>query len=169
MARRRSPILWLVAATVVVAVAWFVVTPRRAWRDFLQALAQDDRATLDAVVDYPAVREHATADLSVALAQQTRSQQNVTESLRGELLKQMVNTMSSRQGLLQLVTSFSAPSSNGEPARTSFRYRGISRVDVLLGGSTDASAGLFTFERTRMRWRLVRASSQRIAGLTPRS
>ncbi len=169
MARRRSPILWLVAAVVVVVGAWFVVTPRRAWRDFLQALAQHDQATLDLVVDYPAVREHATADLSVAFAQQTGSQPNVPDSLRGELMKRMANTMASPQGLLQLVTSFSAPSSSGVPVRTSFRYHGISRVDVLLGDPADASAGLFTFDRSRMRWRLVRASSQRIAALTPRS
>jgi hypothetical protein len=169
MARRRSPILWLVAATVVVVVMWFIVTPRRAWRDFLRALAEDDRATLEQVVDYPAIREHAAADLAVALARQTKGQQDVPESLRAELMKQMVNTMSSPQGLLQLVTSFSASSSSGEPARTSFQYHGLSRVDVLLGGSADASAGLFTFERTRMHWRLVRASSQRIAALTPSS
>lgn len=169
MARRRSPILWLVAATVVVAVAWFVVTPRRAWRDFLRALAQDDRATLEAVVDFPAVRDQAAADLTLVLTEQSKGKQGMPENIREDLIKQMVNTMSSPQGLLQLVTSFSAASPSGQTARTSFRYHGISQVDVLLGSSRSGEAGLFTFERNGMHWRLIRATSQRIAALTPRS
>jgi len=169
MVRLRSPILWLVAATVVVVAAWFVVTPRRAWRDFLQALVRDDRATLSVVVDFPAIREHADADLTVALAEQPKGRQAMPERFRDDLKEQMVNTMASPPGLLQLVTSFSVPSASGETARTSFRYRGISRVDVLLGSSRSGEAGLFTFERSRMHWRLIRATSQRIAALTPRS
>lgn len=170
MARRRSPILWLVAATVVVMVTWFVVTPRRAWRDFLRALAQGDNATLESVVDFPAVRQQAAADLTIAFTAQSKTRPDMPENIREDLMKQMVNTVSSPQGLLQLVNNFSAASPSGQTARTSFRYHGISRVDVLLGGSgsADAGAGLFTFERTGIRWRLVRASSQRIAALTPR-
>jgi hypothetical protein len=62
-------------------------------------------------------------------------------------------------------------SGTGEPVQTKFRYHGISRVDVLLGGTgaVDNGAGLFTFKRTGLRWRLVRASSQRIAALAPGS
>jgi hypothetical protein len=168
MARLRSPILWLVAATVVVVVAWFVVTPRRAWHDFLRALAQDDRATLSTLVDFAAIREHAAADLTVALAAQSQGRPAMPEKFRDELKTQMVNTMASPQGLLQLVNGFSAPSTGGEPTHDSFRYRGISRVDVLLGSSRSGEAGLFTFERNGMHWRLIRATSQRIAALTPR-
>ena len=167
MARLRSPILWLVAATVVVLAAWFIVTPRRAWQDFLRALAQDDKATLATVVDLPAIREHAAADLAVAFAQQPKGQQEMPEKIRDALMQQMVNTVASPPGLLQLVTSFSVPSQSGKTARTSFRYHGISRVDVLLGSPKSADVGLFTFERHGMRWRLIRATSQRIAALTP--
>lgn len=169
MARRRSPILWLVAATVVVAVAWFIVTPRRAWQNFLRALAQDDSAALAAVVDYPAIRERAAADFAVALAQQPKGPQEMPANVRDALMQQMVNTMASPPGLLQLVTSFNAPSPSGETARTAFRYHGISRVDVLLGNPASGEAGLFTFERHGMRWQLIRATSQRIAALTPGS
>ena len=171
MARRRSPILWLMAATVVVVIAWFVVTPRRAWRDFLRALAENDTATLDAVVDYPAVRAQATADLAAALTVQSKSPQSVPEGVREDLMKQMVNTLATPQGLRQLVTSFSLKSDSGQTASISFHYHGISRVDVLLGssGSHDRDAGLFTFERTGTHWRLIRASSQRVAALSPRS
>jgi hypothetical protein len=170
MARRRSPILWLVAATAVVVMAWFVVTPRRAWRDFLRALAQGDNATLDSVVDFPAVRQQAAADLTIAFAEQSKSRPDMPENVREDLMKQMVNTVSSPQGLLQLVNTFSVASPTGQTARTAFQYHGISRVDVLLGGtgSADTGAGLFTFERTGTHWRLIRASSQRIAALTPR-
>ena len=171
MARRRSPILWLMAATVVVVVAWFVVTPRRAWRDFLRALAQGDNATLELVVDFPAVRQQAAADLEIAFANQSKGQPGMPENVRENLMKQMVNTVASPQGLLQLVNNFSVASPTGQTARTSFHYHGISRVDVLLGGSgsADTGAGLFTFERTGTHWRLVRASSQRIAAITPGS
>ncbi len=167
MARLRSPILWLVAATVVVVVAWFIVTPRRAWHDFLRALAQDDRSTLAAVVDLPAIREHATTDLAVAFARQPKAQQEMPEKIRDQLMQQMVNTVASPPGLLQLVNSFSVPSQNSKAARTSFRYHGISRVDVLLGSPESGDVGLFTFERRAMHWRLIRATSQRIAALTP--
>ncbi len=171
MARRRSPILWLMAATVVVVVAWFVVTPRRAWRDFLRALAQSDNATLELVVDFPAVRQQAAADLAIAFADQSKGRPGMPENVREELMKQMVNTVASPQGLLQLVNNFSVASPTGQIARTSFHYHGLSRVDVLLGGSSsaDTGAGLFTFERTGTHWRLIRASSQRIVALTPGS
>jgi hypothetical protein len=165
MARRRSPILWLVATTVVVAVAWFIVTPRRAWQNFLRALAQDDTAAISAVVDYPAIRERAATDFAVALAQQPKGPQEMPANVRDALIQQMV----SPPGLLQLVTSFNGPASNGEIARTAFRYHGISRVDVLLGNPASGDAGLFTFERHGMRWQLIRATSQRIAALTPGS
>jgi hypothetical protein len=167
MARLRSPILWLGAATVVVVVAWFIVTPRRAWHDFLRALAQDDRTTLSAVVDYPASREPAMADLALACAQQPKGQQEMPEKIRAQLLQQMVNTLASPPGLMQLVTSFSVPSPGGKTAKTSFRYHGISQVDVLLGSPESDEVGLFTFERDKMHWSLIRATSQRIAALTP--
>jgi hypothetical protein len=171
MAPRRSPILLLVVASVVVAGAWFVVTPRRAWTEFLRALAQNDQKSLAAVVDYPAVREHANADLAVALAQQTNGRQGVPAALRSELMKQMVDSMTSPHGLLQLVNGFSVPSGSGAPVHTTFHYHGLSKVDVLLGGtgSGDTGAGLFTFERAGTHWRLTRASSERIAALTPGS
>ena len=168
MARLRSPILWLVATTVVVVVAWFAVTPRRAWQNFLRALVQDDRATLSAVVDFPAIREHAAADLTVALAKQPQGQPLMPEKFSADLKAQMVNTLASPSGLLQLINGFNAPATGGEPARAVFRYHGISRVDVLLGGSRSEEAGLFTFARAGLHWRLIRATSQRIAALTPR-
>lgn len=166
MARLRSPTLWLVAATVVVVVAWFIVTPRRAWHDFLRALAQDDQATLSAVVDFPAVRDHAAADLAVAFAKQPKGKQEMPEEMRDQLIQQMVNTVASPSGLLQLVNSFSVPSQDGKTAKTSFRYHGASQVDVLLGIPESGEIGLFRFERNRMHWRLIRATSQRVAALT---
>lgn len=168
MARRRSPILFLVAATAVVAIVWFVVTPRRAWKDFLRSLAQQDAQSLAAVVDYPAVRKQAEADLTLALSHQTNGKPGLAPAVRSDLMRAMVDTMVSPNGLLSLVNGFSVPAGNGKPVRTRFHYRSPWHVDILLGGtgSKDTGAGLFTFERKGMHWRLVRASSQRVAELS---
>ncbi len=168
MARRRSPILFLVVATGVVAIVWFVVTPRRAWHEFLRSLAQHDPQSLAAVVDYPSVRKQAEEDLTLALSRQTNGRPGLAPAVRSDLMRAMVDTMTSPGGLEGLVNSFSVPAGNGKPVRTSFHYRSLWHVDVLLGGtgSDDTGAGLFTFERTGTHWRLVRASSQRVAALS---
>lgn len=168
MARLRSPILWLIAAAAVLTVAWFIVTPRRAWHDFLRALAQKDPVLFSSVVDEPAMRLHAEEDLSTAINIRAGERVQVAPKLRQDLMQAMVDNLTSMPGLLDLVNGFSVPSGNGAPVRTVFRYHGLSQVDVLLGGTGTANtgAGLFTFERRGTHWWLVRASSQRVAALT---
>ncbi len=175
MKRRPSPLLWLLGFTVLVAVVWYVLMPRRAFGTFLHGVATNDVAAIDRSVDLPVLRANFTRDFGVVLARDGHSD----PVHRAALVAMLVDSMSTPQGLEQLVASFSAePTSDAGPddgpglvPTTHFSYRSPVRVDVSIHpvGVPPDQAGIYTFTLHGTRWELTRIWSERLAKLTPGS
>jgi hypothetical protein len=166
---------WLLALTLLVAVAWYIITPRRAYDDFRLALLTGSESGLQATVDFPAVRDNLKRDIAPAL---DRATGKIGGAALGVLLEQAVNSVLTPSGLAQLVTGFgtvrrSAAEVSDTPGDvvTSYRYKSPSRVDVMIrpAGDPDVTAGVLTFTRSALSWRLTRISSDRLmsAGSRP--
>jgi len=166
---------WLLAVTLLVAAVWYVVTPRRAYDDFRIALLTGSESGLQATVDFPVLRDNLKRDLAPALE---RAGGGLGATVGGVLLEQAVNSVLTPMGLAQLVTGFgtvrrSADDVSDTPSDivTTYRYRSPSRVDVEIrpAGDPEATAGVLTFTRSALSWRLTRISSDRLrsAGSRP--
>ncbi len=166
---------WLLALTLLVAAVWFVVTPRRAYNDFRVALLTGSESGLQATVDFPRLRDNLKRDLAPALE---RVGGGIGTTVGGLLLEQAVNSVLTPTGLSQVVTGFgtirrSAAEVSDTPGDvvTTYRYKSPSRVDVEVrpAGDPDATAGILTFSRSALSWRLTRITSDRLmsAGSRP--
>jgi hypothetical protein len=166
---------WLLAITLLVAAAWYIVTPRRAYNDFQIALLTGSESGLRATVDFPALRDNLKRDLAPAFE---RAGGRLGASVGGLLMEQAINTVLTPMGLAQLVNGFgSVRRSAADVSDTSwdvvtrYRYKSPSRVEVEIrpAGDPDATAGVLTFTRSAFSWRLTRISSDRLmsAGSRP--
>ena len=86
-------------------------------------------------------------------------------------MEQAVNSVLTPTGLSQLVTGFGSVRRSAADVSetlgdvvTTYRYRSPSRVEVELrpAGDPDATAGVLTFTRSALSWRLTRLSSDRL-------
>jgi hypothetical protein len=170
---RRSPLFWLILAALGLSVVWYVVTPRRAWERFNRALVTGSESGLEAVIDYPILRDNLKRDLRGAIDVSTQVRAGLPAGdLAGLLIDPMVDAAVTPGGLARLLTGFGMRRDAGAAgegifsrAETRFRYRPPSRVDVRVypeGGSPD-DGGIFTFHRSGTTWRLVRIWSDRLA------
>jgi len=162
-----KPFRWLLVAAVLLTGIWYVTSPRRAWDRFLGAIVMGQEAELQATIDFPTLRDNLRVDLRAAMSQRS----DLSGAIGGVLVDQLVSGIVTPLGLTRLVTAFgtrspSAADRDSLDARTvtSFRYRGPSTVDVRLrAASADpSSAGVFTFTRSGLRWRLTRIWSDRL-------
>lgn len=155
----------LVAIAVVATGAWYWFTPRRAWNQFVEALALSDATALEQLVDYPRVRTNLKADLRGAIDQRGATK-GIAPAVGGVMLDPLVDIMVSPDGMAQLVNTFGTrATATDQTTVIAYRYRSPSRVDVHVRSSVDAedAAGIFTFERSAISWRLVRVWSERLA------
>ncbi|MEO5826271.1 MAG: DUF2939 domain-containing protein [Gemmatimonadales bacterium] len=166
MKRRTSRFPWLVLLALVLVAAWYWVAPRRTWDRFLRAVAVGDGIALEQVVDFSSVRIHLKSDLRRSL--ETRNggiTRAATPVLGGVVIDPLVDMIVSPSGLEQLITSFGTRNVDvAQQTIVSFRYRSLSRVDVHVRSSVDPEreAGVFTFERSGVTWRLSRVWSDRL-------
>jgi len=163
-------------ATIAAGAAWFWVSPRRTWDRLLFALVTGDAATLETVVDFPSVRMHLREDLRTAFDARTgRLPLSAGPAIGSAVVDPIVDMVVTPKGLEQLITAFGirTPSANTvgqieERTIVTYRYHSPSRVDVRVRSSAEpvSSAGLFTFMRSGVRWRLARVWSDRLASNT---
>lgn len=125
-----------------------------------------DGVVLEQVVNYPSVRSHLKSDLRTALETRNGSvPRAATPVLGAAVIDPIVDMIVSPSGLEQLVTSFGTRDTDlAQRTVVSFRYRSLSRVDVHIRSSVDPEreAGVFTFERSGVTWRLSRVWSDRL-------
>ncbi len=125
-----------------------------------------DAAAVEDIVDFPSVRTHLKADLRTALESRSGTLPRGTlPTLGGAILDPIVEMVVSPSGLEQLITSFGTRDTDvAQHTVVSFRYRSLSRVDVHIRASVDSEreAGVFTFERSGVSWRLTRVWSDRL-------
>ncbi len=165
MPRTSSRITWIAITAAVVVCAWFWFSPRRAWDDFVGALALADGPTLNRVVDFSQVRENLKTDLRNAVAQRAPTGL-AAPPLGGVILDPLVDILVTPDGMAQLVNSFGTREvATEQKTVVDYRYRSPSQVDVHIRSSIDPeeAAGIFTFERSGTVWRLVRVWSDRLA------
>ncbi len=160
MSLRRSPLVWLAPVVLAVTIAWFWITPRRAWDRLLTAVEFTDADALARAVDFPRLEAHlrtdltravqARNDLSAALATNPTQQASLAASFAA--------AGASPEGLRSILHAFHP--GDATPS-TAFRYRSPLRVDVVLTGANGGTSdtGIFTFTLTGGTWRLVRIQS----------
>lgn len=159
-------LFWFLALLLVAVGAWMWITPRRTYDRFLRAVAFGDRADLEATVDFPVLRDNLRRDLRSRLA---AGPARIAGEVAASLLGTMVDAAVTPEGLSSIVTGFGtapggvSPDSLHRRTTTSFRYRSLSRVDVRIrpAGDERDGGGVLSFERTGLRWRLVRAWAPR--------
>lgn len=166
---------WLLLLAILAVGVWYWWAPRHAWDAFLGAIVSGDESRLGATIEFPLLRENLRHDLRQAFAERGRA--NGGEglgALGGALIDPLVDLTVTPQGLARLVTGFGMRSPRpGEVdsvkagTETRYRYRGPSRVDVRVrpADAETQSAGIFSFQRFGLSWRLVRVTSDRLADL----
>lgn len=163
------PLRWLLLCTLLVAGVWYHQAPRRTHDRFLTALLTGSESELAATVDFPAVRDNLKADLTPALDRAGRA----GAQLGGFVLEQAVNAVLTPQGLAQLVTGFGMRRRQADDVQvsdertvTTYRYRSPSQVDVRIRSAADpeSAAGILTYSRSGLRWRLTRLTSDALTG-----
>ena len=165
MTRRSGRTRYVILIALMLVGAWYWFTPRRAWDRFLQSIAMGDAETLDRVVDFAKVRANLKSDLSAALTERT-GRNRIAVGLGGMMIDPMIDMLVQPEGLAELVNSFSVRGTDAtQKTVVSYRYHSPSRVDVRIRSSVDpeSAAGIFTFERSALSWRLVRVWSERLA------
>ncbi len=161
---------WTLLIALVLTGAWFYWAPRRAYDRFLQAIAFGNASELDATVDFPQLRMNLREDLRKGIEARARLGIGATVAL--SMLGGLVDAAVTPEGLSQIVTRFGtrlpgpdAADSLAGNTVTSFRYRALSQVDVVLypAGKTAEDGGVLTFTRSGLTWKLTRAWSPRQA------
>lgn len=174
MSRRRPLLPWLLVFAALVALVglWFYQAPRRAWDRFNRALITGMESELHATVDFPILRDNLKRDLRVAFASRTGTDGAALDGMAGALIDPMVDATLTPQGMARVLTVFgtrrgdpSAESTLLQTGRTIFRYRGPSRVDILIqpADGNEASGGIFTLARSGVTWRVARIWSRQLA------
>lgn len=165
---------WLLVLLVLLTGAWYAWAPRRAWDNFLEAIVDGREHDLQETIEFPILRGNLKRDLRVAVQGRMKGDAPLVSGLAGALIDPIVDLTMTPQGLERLVTGFGTRTPRPGEAdslaagtETAFRYRGPSRVDVRVNarGGDPEDAGIFTFQRFGLSWRLVRIWSERLAGL----
>ncbi len=161
---------WTLLLALVLTGVWFYAAPRRAYHRFIQAVAFANESELDATVDFPVLRMNLREDLRKGIEARARTGFGATAAIA--MLGGLVDAAVTPEGLSQIVTQFgtrvpgpdAADSLTGNTV-TSFRYRALSQVDVVLypEGKTADAGGILTFTRSGLAWKLTRAWSPRQA------
>jgi hypothetical protein len=168
----RIRLRWLVMAALLLTGVWYLYTPRRAWDRFMRGIVLAQPKDMDATIDFDALRDNLRQDLRAAL--QRNGSSDLVLRASGALLDQLVAQTVTPRGLTSLVTAFGTRTPQAADRDsldaitvTTFHYRGPSTVDVRIRpASADAQgAGVFTFTRSGLRWRLTRVWSDRLARL----
>ena len=161
---------WTLLIALVLTGAWFYWTPRRAYDRFIHAVAFANESELEATVDFPLLRMNLREDLRKGI--QVRAGAGMGAGAATAMLSGLVEAAVTPEGLSQIVTGFGTRIPGPEAADslvgntvTSFRYRALSRVDVVLypAGKTAEEGGVLTFTRSGLTWKLTRAWSPRQA------
>jgi len=160
---------WTVLVVVLVGGAWLYLAPRRAYDRLVKAVAYGDAAELEATVDFVVLRRNLREDLQAGLAR--RAGDGMGATIAGAMMGAMVDAAVTPSGLSQIITGFGTRDVTANPAdttavgtTTAYRYRSLSRVDVLLhpADETPADGGVLTLTRTGMTWKLTRAWSAKL-------
>lgn len=161
---------WTLLLVLVVTGGWFYWAPRRAYDRFLHAVAFGNASELEATVDFPELRKHLREDLRKGI--QVRAGAGFGAAAATAMLSGLVEAAVTPEGLSQIVTGFGtrvpgpdAADSLAGNTVTSYRYRALSQVDVVLypAGRTAEDGGVLTFTRSGLTWKLTRAWSPRQA------
>jgi hypothetical protein len=171
MARRFSLLPWLAILLLLIGQVgiWFWVTPHRAYDRLMRALAFGSESELAETADLPVVRQHFMEDVRSAITR--RSDFHLRGAAADSVVTMAANVVLTPQGLADLVSSFGTPTPGPAAADTllvgtevSFHYQGLSRVDVRIRptGASEQSAGILTFTRTGVTWRLTRVWSEQL-------
>ncbi len=162
---------WTLLLLVLATGAWYYWSPRRAWDNFLEAIVSGREGDLHSTIEFPILRDNLKRDLRAAIDQRMTGDAAGLAGLSGALIDPLVNMTVTPQGLTQLVTGFGTRTPRPGEADSlaagtdvSYRYRGPSRVDVRVNarGGDAEDAGIFTFRRFGLSWRLVRIWSDRL-------
>lgn len=174
MARRFRLLPWLAILILLLAQIglWFWVTPHRAYDRLMRAIAFGSESELAETVDLPVLRQNFSDDIRRAVTGQPQFH------LRGEevetFLTASVDAVVTPRGLAELINGFSASTPSAGSADTlpvgtvvSFHYQSVSRVDVRIraADASESSAGILTFTRTGVAWRLTRVWSEQLLRL----
>lgn len=167
----RRPFTWLLLLLVVITGIWYWQAPRRAWDRLNRALITGQEAELQAVVDFPILRDNLKTDLRTALAVRVGGSDNLLADVSGLLLDRMVSASLTPSAIGQMIAAFGMREARPDEgsgliqaSRVKYRYRSPSRVDVEVrpeGGEATAG-GILTFQRSGLSWRLSRIWSERI-------
>ncbi|HRP08226.1 MAG TPA: DUF2939 domain-containing protein [Gemmatimonadales bacterium] len=169
MSRRRY--FWLSLLVLGITCTWYWQSPRRAWDRFNRALITGQEGELQAVIDFPILRDNLRADLKAALQARGGRSGGLAAEVSGALLDRMVGAALTPGSLALTISAFGMREARAEEgpglihaARVRYRYRSPSRVDVEVrpedGEAT--AGGIFTFERSGISWKLTRIWSERL-------
>lgn len=164
MTLRRSPLLWLNVAAVVLVAVWLWVAPRRAWDQFLLAVAAPDDAPLMARIDPALLSANMRSDLLIALSRREGVDPAVLKGKSETLiLNPLVEAATSADGIRETVRSFQSGNAGTTTSSSAVSYRYLSPIEVEIRmhdpAAPPAEAGLFTFRFTGAAWRLIRVRS----------
>ncbi|MDX2261346.1 MAG: DUF2939 domain-containing protein [Gemmatimonadales bacterium] len=160
---------WTLLLVVLGGGAWLYFAPRRAYDRLVKAIAYGDAAELEATVDFVVLRRNLREDLQAGLAR--RAGDGMGATIAGAMMGAMVDAAVTPSGLSQIITGFgtrdvteNSTDTTAVGTTTAYRYRSLSRVDVLLypADETPADGGVLTLTRTGMTWKLTRAWSAKL-------
>jgi Protein of unknown function (DUF2939) len=157
----------LLLVVLVLAVAgWAYVSPRLAAKRFRDATLAGDVSALNAVVDFPALREHLKADLRANVAQRASADLRnnplgaaLGAQAGGAVSDALVERFVSPRGLISLARYGSADpgTSSVQLELLGMGYQDLSDFGVTLGNPRRANQGVtFVFHRSGLSWRLTR-------------
>jgi hypothetical protein len=152
---------------ILAASAWAYVSPRLAAKHFRDAAVAGDMTGLNAVVDFPALREHLKADLRAAVAQRA-SKNNRTgplgavlgAELGGAVSDALIERLVSPSGIIRLARygSVDPSASSVQVELLGMGYRDLSDFGVTMGNARRRAQDMvtFVFHRSGFSWRLAR-------------
>jgi hypothetical protein len=155
----RRLLLFIVILVIAVG-AWGFISPRLAAKRFRDAVQTGDAAGLNAVVDFPALREHLKADL--------RNHANPVSARLGTILggavnDELINQLVSAAGIIRLArygtieASVSPGSGGSQVVLVGMGYRDLANFGVTMGNTRRPAQNMvtFVFHRSGLSWRLA--------------
>lgn len=164
--------LLLIAVLVIAVIAWAYISPRLAAKRFHDAALAGDMNTLNAVVDFPAVRAHLITDLKAGVAQRAASSNRnsplgaaLGASAVGLVAQGLVDRLVSARGIANLARYGGSDSSSSVQVQLlGMGYQDLSDFAIAMGKPGRARDTVtFVFHRSGLTWRLARLE---IPGLT---
>ena len=148
--------LFLVVFLILACAAWAYVSPRLAAKRFRDATLAGDVTGLNAVVDFPALREHLKADL--------RNHRNPVSARLGSLLGGVVSDAAverlvSANSIIRLARygTLDPNASSADVEVVGMGYRSLSDFGVTMGDARKRAQDMvtFVFHRSGLSWRLA--------------